>query len=334
MDVSSRSLLTTGLCVLLFLIGAAVFTYLPESGSSRWQAQGAVSKGRLAVDDCLDGAADAAGRRSFSKQQLQLDFDVSTTAFSRETSCSFADASRFFVCHKRYPRMGALSAGSSAKWQAFGNCGAKPGITPGACLFQKQQHDKQTWRQQPQQQDQTQYIVVLGDSQGLRYKDAIVRGLQAAGASCNMQKRETGADYYGDPAGIIYGQQDCSGCASTLTRCVHPDTQVMLASLCGTLQATTHASSAAAARCFAWPCLKAGSLSSATSVFDMCISSLDLVGNGLSGMYSCSTLKQPALVAPPPLLQPYHSILKTHTHTHLQTPCETWHIPNISKLHA
>jgi hypothetical protein len=60
----------------------------------------------------------------------------------------------------------------------------------------------------------------------MHYTEGIVRGLQASGANCNMQKREGSADYFGDPAGIAYGQQDCSGCASSLTRCTHPDTQV------------------------------------------------------------------------------------------------------------
>jgi hypothetical protein len=207
----------------------------------------------------------AAGDRSAStqQQQLWLELNCSTTVFPNETACSLVDASRYFVCNRRYPRTGAFVAGSSA-WDAYGNCRVKPGVQPGACLFERkqQQHQKQNQhsnasavastadlnstassnrtgmhtvnlaqqlQQQQQHQNQMQYIVVLGDSQGMHYTEALVRGLQAAGANCNMQKQESGADYFGDPAGIAYGQQDCSGCASSLTQCTHSTTQVRYA---------------------------------------------------------------------------------------------------------
>jgi hypothetical protein len=174
--------------------------------------------------------------------QLQLEFNCSTDAFTNNTSCALADASRYFVCNKRYPRTGAFVAGSS-DWRAFGNCALKP------CLFQQQQQQQQPsnvsalvakaatnssaglrrLRQaQQQQQDRTQYIVILGDSQGMHYTEAVVRGLRATGASCTVQKRESSASYFGDPAGIVYRKQDCSGCSSSLTRCIHPSTQVNL----------------------------------------------------------------------------------------------------------
>jgi hypothetical protein len=78
---------------------------------------------------------------------------------------------------------------------------------------------------QQQQQHLTQYIVI---PQGMHYTEAVVRGLRAAGATCTVQKRESEASYFGDPAGIVYRQQDCSGCSSSLTRCIHPSTQVIL----------------------------------------------------------------------------------------------------------
>lgn len=195
--------------------------------------------------------------RSLGQQNLQLELNCSARVFANDTSCSLADASRHFVCTKRYPRTGAFVAGSNGAWQAYGNCGFQPGIKHGACLFRKLQLEQPSnastsqangsadsnstagsssskakqAQQQQQRQDQTQYIVVLGDSQGMHYTEGLVRGLQATGASCNMQKRESGADYFGDPVGITYGQQDCGGCASSLTRCVHPDTQVCLSVL-------------------------------------------------------------------------------------------------------
>ncbi|KAF6259146.1 hypothetical protein COO60DRAFT_1045481 [Scenedesmus sp. NREL 46B-D3] len=125
---------------------------------------------------------------------------------------------------------------------------------PGACLFRPQQHHNsgnasmaaslyanssagsksstslrethRTQLQQQQHQEQTQYIVVLGDSQGMHYTEGMVRGLRAAGASCTLQKRESGVEYFGEPAGLAYRQQDCSGCFSSLTHCIHPTTQV------------------------------------------------------------------------------------------------------------
>lgn len=185
------------------------------------------------------------------QRQLQLEFQCSTNEFFDSTPCSLVDASRYFVCNRRYPRTGQLVANSSA-WQAYGNCELKPGTRPGACLFQRRQRhippsnvssvenapsanssagsnstaDGSTGglQQAQQQQNHAEYIVILGDSQGMHYTEGLVRGLQALGANCSLLKREAGADYFGDPAGIAYRETDC-GCPSFLTRCVHPTTQ-------------------------------------------------------------------------------------------------------------
>jgi hypothetical protein len=182
------------------------------------------------------------------QQQLLLGLHCTIKDFANETSCSLADASLYFVCNKRYPRTGAFVAGSSA-WKAFGNCG----ISTGAYLLkeQTQRHQQQSGdtntiastatannpasagipdtlqsAQQQKREEPAQYIVVLGDSQGKRYAVATMKGLQALGAQCKVQKREIGVEYFGSRAELEYRQQECSGCSSFLARCTHPTTKV------------------------------------------------------------------------------------------------------------
>jgi hypothetical protein len=260
------------LILLIVLLGLALFLLaLPYTGILADQVSGITVKARFRgswpPDNSsleLQHTSTAKGGKPSVEQQLQQEFNCSGQDFAKDTSCSLADASRYFVCNRRSPRTGAFVAGSSA-WEAYDNCGVKPGIKPGACLFKQQQQQQRTQisnnasmnarvtmtkslngsstrrrlqqtqqqqhkqkQQAQQEQHQTQYIVILGDSQGMHYTEAVVRGLQDAGAMCNMQKQESGAAYFGDPA---YRQQDCSGCSSSLTRCTHPATQVQLMGL-------------------------------------------------------------------------------------------------------
>lgn len=167
--------------------------------------------------DAVAGEVDDGSWHSSSRHSSQL--ACNGMDFVHTTSCSFMDASHYFACRAKYPRTGSFIP-SSASWQAYGVCKAKPQDIPGACLFQQQQNSGQP-KDAP-------YIVVLGDSQGMNYAVSMIKHLNRSGAECHRQQHEKtsgqrGGDvsYFGVPNAVAR-TQDCSACTSFRTRCVHP----------------------------------------------------------------------------------------------------------------
>lgn len=148
------------------------------------------------------GADDVAAARSAACGRL-------TTTRSHSNSCSFDFFSNHLLCFGELPSAGSWSGDSWLPTDcSISSSSTVPQVCPMRLRLQTSRQDLHTPRD----------VVIIGDSQGIRYTKALNRSLAAAGVTCVPVSDEGQPGFYGDLQ-KVETRRDCGGCGAFALQC-------------------------------------------------------------------------------------------------------------------